>query len=55
MSDKSRDPKSLSHGSSPRRVEEGAKPTSGAGPSPAVKPPTSGPSGGAGDSGASKK
>lgn len=39
----------LEHGSSPRWIQEGAK------PSQVVKPPTVGPAGGAGDSGASSE
>ena len=48
---------SLKHGAGvTRRIEEGAKPQTGAkpGPAPAVKPPTVGPKGGAGNSGAAK-
>ena len=44
----------LSHGSSPRLIQEGANPNAGSAPKPAIKPPTSGPSGGAGDSGAAE-
>lgn len=55
MTDKGRQSEPFSKGSFPRRAGEGAKPTNGSKPSPAVKPPTSGPSGGAGDSGASDK
>lgn len=53
MSDKNNDSDHLSHGSSPRWIQEGAKPNAGSKPSHAVKPPASGPAGGAGDSGAS--
>lgn len=53
MSDDKRDGDHLSHGSSPRHIEEGAKPNAGSKPLGPVKPPSSGPSGGAGDSGAS--
>jgi len=55
MPDKGRQSEPFSKGSSPRRGGEGAKPTNGSNPNQAVKPPSSGPSGGAGDSGASKK
>ena len=55
MKNKGRQSEPLSKGSSPRRSGEGAKPTNGSKPTHVMKPPTSGPSGGAGDSGASKK
>ena len=55
MPNKGQQSEPLSKGSSPRRSGEGATPTNGSKPNHAIKPPTSGPSGGAGDSGASKK
>ena len=55
MVNKARQPDPSSKRNSPRRGSEGAKPMNGSKPNHAIKPPTSGPSGGAGDSGASKK
>jgi hypothetical protein len=54
MSEDKRQSDNQKRGSSPRRIEEGAKPSAGSSPARPVKPPTSGPSGGAGDSGASE-
>lgn len=54
MSNDPRDSDQLSHGASPRRTSEGAQPKAGSKPKFTVKPPSSGPSGGAGDSGANK-
>lgn len=55
MSDDKGQSDHLSHGSAPRLIQEGAKPNAGSKPTPAIKPPTSGPSGGAGDSGAASE
>lgn len=55
MPDDNRQSDHLSHGSSPRSIQEGAKPNAGSKPGIAVRPPSSGPAGGAGDSGAAKK
>lgn len=53
MSDDKGQSDHISHGSSPRWIEEGAKPNAGSKPGSGMKPPSSGPSGGAGDLGAS--
>lgn len=54
MSDDNKQSDHLSHGSSPKLIQEGAKPNAGSKPGTAIKPPSSGPAGGAGDSGAAK-